>query len=534
MSSKLASCIALAPILAALCLTASCGGVVTRDPSILVTTLPADPPALNPITAMDSTSAEVDGYIFESLLKLDNKTLERKSQLAEGYEVSPDHLVYTFRLRDGVRWHDGKPFSADDVIYTFERIRDPAVDAANLRNYFKDVKSIEKLDERTVRFVYARPYFKALEIIGGALIIPKHIFADGSDFNSHPANRRPIGTGPYRFVQWKTGRNIGLARNDDYWGERPVISGIEYRIVPDAMVRFQLLKKAAIDMDSMRAIQWARQTEGASFVNNFTKHKYYLPNYSYIGWNMRGPFFDDRRVRKAMTMLVNRDAILKEILLGEGEVVASAFYRFGDQYDKSLSPLPYDPSEARRLLAEAGWSDTDGDGVLNKDGVPFRFALLVVAGSPLTRSIGLMMHEDLAKAGIEMEIRQLEWATLLKLLQERRFDAAIMAWSMPLEQDPYQVWHSSQAKDGSNFVGFTNARADKLLEEARGEFDKKARNDLYKEFQRIIYEEQPYTFLYSLPSLVAVAKRFENVVDYRVGLDMLEWNVGPWPTLIEW
>ncbi|MFA4875354.1 MAG: ABC transporter substrate-binding protein, partial [bacterium] len=335
MSSKLASCIALAPILAALCLTASCGGVVTRDPSILVTTLPADPPALNPITAMDSTSAEVDGYIFESLLKLDNKTLERKSQLAEGYEVSPDHLVYTFRLRDGVRWHDGKPFSADDVIYTFERIRDPAVDAANLRNYFKDVKSIEKLDERTVRFVYARPYFKALEIIGGALIIPKHIFADGSDFNSHPANRRPIGTGPYRFVQWKTGRNIGLARNDDYWGERPVISGIEYRIVPDAMVRFQLLKKAAIDMDSMRAIQWARQTEGASFVNNFTKHKYYLPNYSYIGWNMRGPFFDDRRVRKAMTMLVNRDAILKEILLGEGEVVASAFYRFGDQYDKS-------------------------------------------------------------------------------------------------------------------------------------------------------------------------------------------------------
>ncbi len=532
--NRLAYFIATALFLTVPIFTASCGGTVTRDPNVLATTLPANPPTLNPIMAADETSSEVDGYIYESLLKLNNRTLEREPQLAKDYDVSPDHLIYTFRLRRGVRWHDGTPFTADDVVYTFEQIRNPKVDAANLRNYFKDVKRIEKVDDFTVKFVYARPYFKALEIISGAPIISKHAFDNGEDFNSHPVGLRPVGTGPYRFVEWKTGRHIILSRNDDYWGPKPAITGISFKIVPDGTVRFELLKKGAIDMDSMRAIQWVRQTQGTSFTDNFTKHKYFVPNYSYIGWNMRGPYFNDVRVRRAMTMLVNRDAILREILLGEGEVVATSFYKFGDQCDRSIEPLPYDPVKARRLLEDAGWADTDGDGILDKDGLKFSFTLIIAAGSPLQRSMALMLHEDLAKAGIEMEIRQLEWATMIKLLFERKFDAAIMAWAMPLQQDPYQVWHSSQVDEGSNFLGFADARADRLMEDARQEFNKSKRNKLYREFQQIVHEEQPCTFLFQMPSLVAVAKRFEHVIDYRLGLDVLEWKIGPWPKLIEW
>lgn len=525
---------ARAVLLAAALLAAACGGEVVRDPAMLATTLASDPPTLNPVLAADATSSEVNRYIYESLLNRDNVTLKLKPWLAEGWEVSSDHLTYTFHLRPDVRWQDGVPLTADDVVYTFERIRDPKVDAANLRNYFKDVVDIEKVDERTVRFVYSKPYFKALEILGGATIIPKHLFDDGQEFNAHPANRQPVGTGPFRFVEWKTGRHLLLTRNEQYWGTKPALASVRFSIIPDAMVRFQLLKKTAVDLDAMRAIQWVRQTESPSFARNFTKHRYYLPNYAFVGWNMRGPFFSDRRVRIAMTMLVNREAILEKILLGQGEVVTSGFYRFGPEYDERIQPFPYSPELARALLAQAGWKDTDGDGILDKDGIPFRFTFLTAAGSPFGRSIGLILREDLAKVGIDLTIRQLEWATMLKLLSGRTFDAVLLSWSMPLIQDPYQLWHSTQSEKGSNFVGFQDPEADLLMEEARLEFDAERRAQIYKRFQRIIHEEQPYTFLFTLPSLTAVARRFENVQDYRLGLDPTEWTVGPWERLIEW
>ncbi len=507
---------------------------MTRDPDVLVTSLPADPTTLNPIIATDAYAGDVNRYVFESLLERDPKTLELIPKLAVRWEISEDHLTYTFWLRDDVSWQDGKPFTADDVIFTFERILDPKVDAASLRNYFRDVKEVRKVDEHTVRFIYSSPYFRALTMISGMAIIPKHIYEGAEDFNVHSANRSPVGTGPYQFVEWKTGRHIVLTKNQDYWGKKPSITGVVFKIIPNTTVSFQLLKKGAVDLGGMTAIQWVRQTEGKSFTEKFTKHRYYLPNYSYIGWNMRNPLFVDKRVRLAMTMMVNRKAILEKILLEQGEQVSSVFYKFGDQADPTLKNIPYDPEEAKRLLKEAGWSDSDRDGLLDKDGRPFKFALLSAAGSTSARSISLLMREDLLKVGIEMEIRQLEWATMLKLLHDRRFDAAMLAWAMPLEQDPYQLWHSTQIEQGSNYVGFSNARADQLIEDARREFDKERRNAMYREFQRIVHEEQPYTFLFTSPSLVAVAKRFGNVIDYRLGLETNEWTIEPWPRLIQW
>jgi len=513
---------------------AGCGWRVERSPCVLALTLPADPPTLNPVTATDVTAGQVNRYVFESLLERDNETLELVPMLAKRWEVSDDKLTYTFWLREDVLWHDGERFDADDVIYTFERIRDPKVDAARLRNYFRDITSIEKLGEDAVRFVYSRPYFKALEVIGGATIIPKHAFEDGRDFNAHPLGRNPIGTGPYRFVGWKTGRSIDLEKNESYWGREPAIEGISYKIIPDRTVAFQLLKKGALDMEALRTIQWARQTESESFASQFEKYRYYLPNYSYIGWNIRRPMFSDRRVRIAMTMLINREAILEKILFGEGQIVASNFYRFGKNYDSSIAPYPFDPRRARELLDEAGWVDTDGDGIRDKDGVPFRFKLLSPAGSGFSKSLGLFLREELSKVGISMGLQQFEWATMLDMLSRRDFDAASLAWSTTLEEDPYQVWHSSQAVEGSNFVGFSNERADALIEDARREFDSNRRAELYYEFQRILHREEPYTFLFTAPSLVAVARRFENVKAYRLGVDILEWGIGPWPVLMEW
>lgn len=513
---------------------ASCGWRVERDPHILVDSLPADPPTLNPIIASEATASSVNRYVYESLLERDNETLEFRPKLAQRWEVSADHISYTFWLRDGVAWHDGRPFTSADVVHTFERIRDLNVDAAFLRNYFRDLKGVEAPSPRAVRFIYSVPYFKALEMLAGIPIIPRHIHEVGGDFNSHPANRAPVGTGPFRFTRWRTGRDIALERFDGYWGVRPAMKGILFKVVPDQTLAFHLLKKGVLDMGILRAIQWERQTEDAAFAEGFTRHRYFLPNCSFIAWNARKPYFTDRRVRIAMTMLVDREGILKKALFDQGEVIASDFYRFGGDYDASIEPYPYDPRAAAALLDEAGWSDHDGDGLRDKDGVPFRFTILSPAGSPLGRSLSLFLREELLGLGIEAQVRQLEWGTMLGMTKRRDFDAAILAWAMPLTQDPYQTWHSSQAEEGSNIVGFKDAEADRFIEEARREFDPKRRAGLYHRLQRITHREEPYTFLFTTPSLVAVARRFEGVRDYRLGLDPLEWRVGAWPQMMEW
>ena len=505
-----------------------------RDPGVMVFHLSSDPSTLNPILINEASGATVSNYIYETLLKRDYQTLELQPLLALDWEVSPDHLTYTFTIRDNVKWQDGVPLTADDVIYSFERIRDPKVDAAQKRSYFADVVGVKKLDKITIQFTYRKPYFKALEIIGGIPIVARHVFDDGGDFNTNPAGRKPIGTGPYRFKSWKTGSFITLERNPDYWGEKPAISGMVFKIIPNSTVTLQLLKKGALDLSGLTAVQWERQTEKSSFKKKFNKYRFWLPNYSYVAWNMRRPYFADRRVRIAMTMLLDRQTILKELLFGQGEIVSGNFYRFGDAYNEAIKPYPYDPEGALKLLDEAGWIDHDGDGIRDKDGQPFSFTMLYPSGPKLSQSVGIILREDLARAGIDMKLQALEWTAFLKLINDRKFDATVLGWSTTFDEDPYQLWHSSQTEKGSNFVAFKNAEADKLIEDGRVEFDKQRRIELYKKLHELIHEEEPYTFLFTSPSLVAVAKRFSDVKVYKAGLDILEWKVKPWPELKEW
>lgn len=505
----------------------ACDYRVIRNPDWLVEHLPAEPSTLNPITQTDAYASSVNRYIYDSLVERDNATLEFIPKLAERWDISDDHLQYTFYLRRDAKWHDGVPVTAEDVVYTFQKINDPKVDAAPLRVYYKDIIKVEKLDDYAVRFTYKDPYYKAFEFCGGIQPIPKHVFDDGTDFNKHPAGRLPVGNGPFKFVQWDTGRKIELERNSDYWGRKPKIEGLMFKIIPDSTASFEVLKKGELDLSSMRAIQWVKQTEKEGFKEKFNKHRYFLPGYSFIAWNQRKPFFQDRRVRQAMTMLINREEILKTSLFGQGEIVASNFYIFGPVYDKALKPYPYDPEQAKKLLKEAGWEDHDGDGVLDKDGVPFKFDFMTGAGSSFATGLSSIMREDFKKVGIVVEVRQLEWTVFVKNLDEHAFDATTLAWSSNIEEDPYQIWHSSQVEKGSNFIGFADPRADELIEKARMEFDKQKRIAYYREFQKILYDEQPYTFLYTQPSLVAVDKRFTDVKVYPLGLDLTEWGIGP-------
>lgn len=491
----------------------------------LIYHLSAEPATLNPVTATDAYEGIITGgNVYETLVERDNQSLELKPLLAESWTISDDKLTYTFTIRKGIKWQDGVPFTADDVVFSYNTIMDPKVDAPQLRSYYQEIKNVEAVNEHTVKFTYARPYFLALEFCGGIPIVPKHIFENG-DFNTNPAGRAPIGTGPFRFVKWTTGREVVLEKNDDYWGEKPQINKIVFRIINDPSVTLQVLKREELDVASLTPIQWEKQTSSADFENNFDKFSYYTPNYSYIGWNSTKPFFSDKRVRRAMTHLVNRDLILDKIMFDLGAVVTNPFYINSPEYDKDIKPIPYDPARARALLDEAGWTDHDGDGIRDKDGVKFSFEFLIPGGSETGEKIATILKEELDKMGIAMEIRKTEWAVFTSRLNDRKFDAVTLAWSMGVESDPYQIWSSTQAESGSNFVGFKNAEADRLIETARQEFNRQKRIELYRKFSGIVNEEQPYTFLFCRKATVAVAKRFENVIVYPLGVDPIEWYV---------
>lgn len=519
----------LFPISGIFLILAACGSQAPKDSETLVWHLGAEPDILNPIISTDAYASRIEEFVYDTLIERDNRTLEWKPKMAERWEISPDRRRFTFYLRDGIRWQDGKPVTVEDVIYSFQRIMDPKVDAPHLRVYYQDIEKVEKVDERTVRFTYRHPYFMALGFCGGIPILPRHLFDDGGDFNKHPLNRAPLGNGPYRFVSWETGQKIVLERNEDYWGQAigrmPAIRRIRFEIIPEDTVALQILKKGGLDFAGLRPIQWVRQTDSGRFNRRFGKYQFYTPGYSFIGWNMRRPYFSDKRVRRAMTMLVNRGEILKKLNFDLGRIVTGPFYIESKDYNHEVRPIPFDPEGAKRLLKEAGWEDHDGDGLLDREGVPFRFEFLIASGRRFAERLASILKEDLKKVGIEMEIRQLEWALFVKHLDDRKFDAVTLSWVFGFEQDPYQVWHSSQTELGSNFVGFADPEADRIIMEGRREFDRERRAALYRRFHAIVDHEQPYTFLFSNPYLVALDRRFENVNVYPGGMDPLEWRV---------
>lgn len=492
----------------------------------LVARLSAEMPHLNPLTSTDIYSRYVCDWVFEPLIKYDNQTLEPKAHVAERWEISPDHLVYTFYLRKDVKFTDGKPLTANDVKFTYDKMMDPTTDCAHARNMYLDVQKVEVPDDYTIRFVCNKPYFRHLIVLGLLRIMPKHIYEVG-DFNNHPNNRSPIGSGPYVFEKWETGREVTLTRNENYWGKKPHILKRVYKIITDDNAAFQVFESGDLDvMEDIPREAFMTRMATPDFLQKFNKFQYYSPRYTYIGWNGAKPWFGDKRVRQAMTMLNDRQLMVDTILHGLGRVISGDQFIDSPEYNQSINPWPFDPEAAKKLLDEAGWKDTDNDGVRDKDGVSFKFELLYGVGRAETEQILTVYQEELKRAGVNMVLRPLEWATFLESVTKGDFDAYTAGWSLPLFPDPYSTWHSSQTMEGGyNRVGFRNAEADKLIEDARVEFDRQKRIALYHRLHEILHDEQAYTFLYTTQELVAADKRFHGIKIYPYGLDSEEWWV---------
>lgn len=450
-------------------------------------------------------------HLYDPLIDFDQE-LAYTPVLARSWSVSDDHLRITVVLRDDIHWHDGEPITAADVKFTMDKVLDPAVPALNKAGYFSKLDHVEVPDDHTVIFVWKEPYAPSLYAISQIWPIPEHVYGQG-DFLTNPANRKPVGSGPFRFEDWRTSQYISLVRYDDYHGKKAYLDRIIFKVVEDDAVALNMLK--AGELDEMRAtqIQWEKQTIDRDFMEQFEKHLYYVPGYNYLGWNCRSVWFRDSKVRKAVTLLFDRESINAKIYSGYAKLVSGPFYINSWAYDKSVKPHPYDPEAAKVLLEEAGWTDTDGDGLRDKDGVEFEFELLVTSGSNIAAQFAQLLQESCQKAGVRVKIRQLEGATFFDRVDKGEFDACALAWRLDLDPDVYDTFHSSQVPPvGLNHGFYSNARVDSLLEAGRVEFDQDKRAEIYHEIHRIMHDDPPYTFVNSVPEKRPINKRIKGVV----------------------
>jgi peptide/nickel transport system substrate-binding protein len=497
-----------------------------KDPETILLNISTDPVTLNPVLAEDAYSSTIISRMYESLLERDNETLQMKGMLAEKWTVSPNNLVFTFYLRKDVKFHDGQPFTSKDVLFTYQKIMDETTPNPQSKVYFKDVGRVYIPDDYTVIFVMNKPYYKSLEILGGMEIIPEHLFSKEDNFVLNDYNlKNPVGTGPYKFVKWKTRQKVVLIKNENYWGKMPDIKQIEYKIIEDDSVALQSLKKQELDMKNLTPFQWMRQSASEKFERNFKKVKYLSTSYNYIGYNTRKFPFDKKEVREAMTFLVNREKIRTTILNGLSEITTGNFWINSDQYNKNLEPRKYNPQLGVKLLNDAGFTDSDNDGILDLQGKKLSFEIMVPSGVDFYRRVTPVLKEDFSRHGVEVNIREIQFQALIEKINKREFEAMMLAWSIGIEGDPYQLWHSTQVDKGHNFTGFTTPEMDYIIDQARIEFNPLIRNKLYHRFHEILYENQPYTFLFTNYSLVAIQKRFQNVNVYKAGLDLREWRI---------
>jgi peptide/nickel transport system substrate-binding protein len=480
---------------------------------------------LNPILASDSASGDINGYVYNGLVKYD-KNLKLVGDLAESWNISDGGLAITFHLRKNVNWHDGEPFTSEDVKFTYEKLIDHNTRTPYASDYLM-VDRLEIIDPYTVRIIYKEPFSPGLESWGMG-IIPQHIFEKG-DFNNHPANRHPIGTGPYKFVEWKTDERIVLEVNEDYFEGRPYIDRIIYRIVPDQAVQFLELRKGTIDTMGLTPDQFQKEAVSEDFLENINKFRYPSFGYTYLGYNLKNPLFKDERVRRAITYAINRQEIIDGVLLGLGQISTGPFPPTSWAYNETVPIYEHNPEKAKELLYKCGWQDRDGDGILDKDGRPFSFTLMTNQGNKMRELCATIIQFNLKQIGIQVRIRILEWASFIhQYIDKKNFDAVILGWSLSRDPDQYSIWHSSQIKEGQyNFVSYSNPEIDRLLVEGRRTFDMEKRKEIYHRIHTILAEEQPYTFLYVADALPVVQKRFHGieVAPAGIGYNFIKWYV---------
>ena len=523
----------------------------------------SDPPdLLNPLISNDTTSGSFLRHTTEVFAgrRVQNPD-EWEPFLAEKWEkteTDDGKLVFDIKLREGVMWHGVKTiepmeFTSKDVVFSYRVVMNRSVRCPHTRSYYTDLESVRRRGKYQVRFTWSKKYFLAEDLTLGFPIIPEHIFSmkeDGSPmpadasseefgslFNNHWFNNWICGTGPYKLETYEPNERVVLVRNDDYWGTKPFYKKLLFQRIQEDTKSYLTFLKGELDTEGLSPKQYEELQERDEFKSGEVKTAIFdYPSYLYLGWNLTKPIFRDKQTRWAFAHATPRDKIIETIGRGLATKTDGPFNIHSDAYDKTLPAVSYDPDKARALLEEAGWRDTDGDGIREKNmegkRIPLEFSIITVEGREDTRKISEVLRSEYGKIGAKVEISPLPWGQFLNMLKERSFDCCMLGWSLGWKQDPNQLWHSSQADEpeSSNHISYRNKEVDQLIETLRYTLDEEKQIDLYHRIHRLIYEDQPYCFLWVSKAIAAYNGRLSGVKYYstiRPGYDQREWSTSP-------
>jgi len=490
---------------------------------------------ITPLVSADAYASEMQNYVLESLLSRNPETLEWEGFIARDWQVSDDGQTFTFQLREDVSFSDGHPLDASDVVFSFDFIMNETIAAPRQRAYYQKIASVTANGPYQVVFTFKEPYFNSLALAGGLAILPQHFYQayleEPETFNQ--SKGLLMGSGPYRLLDpkgWTPDQGIvELERNPRYWGPvQPSFDRLLWKIIENDSARLTTFRNGELDVYSARPREYQKLLDDPEFVGRSQQFEYMSPTagYSYIAWNQfrnnQSTRFADPRVRQAMTYLTDRQRIIDEIMLGYAEPAISPFSPRSHQHDANLSPRQFELEKAKQLLQAAGYEDRNRDGVLeDADGKDFEFELVYFQGSEDTQRIVLFLKDLYARAGILMKPKPSEWSVMLDLLDKKDFDAVTLAWTSGVEIDIFQMFHGSQAiTGGDNFIGYKNERLDVLIDQARATVDEEQRMELWRQCERILYEDQPYTFLMRRETLAFVDRRIHNLQQSQLGLNL--------------
>ena len=476
--------------------------------------------ALNEFVTVDSKTIRVIEHLLFLPLTSYDSTFTIIPRLAESWEFSLNRDTLTYFLRKDVTWSDGQPTTAHDVVFTCKSAMDPTTGYPNASR-FDYVKDIRLLDDYTDQFIFTEPYADPLEDTQ-IPIMPRHILelVSPDEIKTCNFNRHPIGNGPFKLERWKAGQEVIFTANEIYYLGRPKLDRIIFRIIPDKVTQMTNLLAGKIDI--MTKIK-ARQ--------DLTLYSYPRPGFTFIGWNLKHPLFNTKIVRQALTYGIDRQEIVDAIFYGQAQILAGPLSPVSWAFNSKIQSFSYDLDIAQNLLQQAGWNDTNNDGILDRNGSDFRFQLLVNVGNQIREDISVIVQAQLRKLGIIVDIQKSEWSVFIQRLKNKEFDAIISRWDEPVIVDPTDIWHTRSIKKGYNFISFSHRRVDSLIELGRRTPDRSMAKQYWNEFQGIIADECPYTFLYTQNILNVINSRLRHVqMDSRSYLiNVSEWQISDHP-----
>ena len=467
--------------------------------STLHLSLSANPSRLNPLLATDSASGEITSFLFNGLVKWDKYQKKIIPDLAESFSFE-DNKTLLFHLRRNVKWHDGKPFSADDVVFTYKTLISPKIASPYATN-FRFVKNVEKIDDFTVRVRYKKPYFKALEtwMMG---IVPKHILANEKNIMNSKFNTHPVGTGPYKLTKLEFSKDIVLDANNDYFLHRPKIDKISFHVIPDNMTRFLMLKSRQLDIGSLSPIEYEKKLP-KGFKKDFNIYENVALAYTYLGFNLKRKKFQDPRVREALSLAIDRDEIVDIMFFGHAKVCTGPFLPTSIAFNPDVKKPSRDLKRAKKLLQEAGYDEKH----------PFVFEIATSNSNPTRPYVAQILQHQLKEAGVVVKLRIMEWQAFLNtVVFPRKFDTVLLGWGLSPTPDPRLFWHSkSDVKGGFNFIGYHNDKVDALIDKSETVIKREKLAKIWRKMFAMIVKDNPYLFLYIPTSISAVNNKIKNI-----------------------